>query len=81
MSVPTCPDCRDGKCRICCGIALDDNDHVTDCACPACHDDGISWDCHQSFHVRCERHGGCTGCACHEPAYVDEDPKLDWWGL
>jgi hypothetical protein len=67
MTVPTCPDCREGKCRVCCGIALDDNDQVTECACPACHEVGpyTTPDCLEEWHQRCQARGSDCLCGCH----------------
>lgn len=40
--------------------------------------DETSTDCHDGYHVRCERHGGCE-CACHDAPYVDEDQRGKPW--
>lgn len=73
MTVPTCPDCARGACRVCCGIALDEaTEQVTECECPACHD-GMTTDCHEAMHERCKRRGSPCSCGCHF------DARLDGW--
>lgn len=42
-------------------------------------DNSASNSCLDGNHVRCERHGGCEGCGCHDAPYVDEDQQGKPW--